>query len=317
MVDVLQDRLIRARAAGASFVQSAVDPPWGLQLPAVTQLAAHAMIRGDGWIWLGDRSGAIELRAGDLALVRGDQVHHLTSGPDAAYIHFEDFRRQTADSPPDHRSSTNLFLCGTYGFAGDVGRGLVEALPPILHLRPRPGDRLRTAAELLSLELADPQPGQQTVLDRLLDIVLVQSLRHHFDDPKVAAPGWYAAGAHPHLQKPLQAIHDHPEHPWTVVELARLATVSRATFTREFNDVLGQTPIGYLTDWRMTLARDGLRDGTRSLTEIAHSCGYTTVYAFSAAFSRHHGVPPGRWRATLHPTPPEGPEPRTGVPAPA
>ena len=162
-------------------------------------------------------------------------------------------------------------------------------------MRPGPGQRLRAATELLSAELADPQPGQQTVLDRLLDVLLVHLLREHLDRT-ATPPTWYTGAGHPGLRAPLQAMHEHPGHAWTVPELASLAGVSRATFARTFRQVLGRTPMSYLTDWRMTLARDDLRGGTDTLEAVARRYGYGSPYAFSAAFSRHHGRPPGRWR---------------------
>jgi AraC-like DNA-binding protein len=294
-VDVLQDRLLRARATGATFARSIVDPPWGLRLPADTQLAVHTMVRGDGFLWLDDAAAAVSLRPGDIALVRGGRVHHLAHAPGAACIGLTDFSRAAA-TLGQASASASIFLCGAYRFAGDVGENLVESLPPLLHLRPQPGDRLRVAAELLSLELADERAGQQTVLDRLLDVILVQSLRHHFDDPGTEAPPWYAGGAHPALKNPLQAMHDHPEHPWTVPELARLAGMSRSTFARLFHQVLAQTPMDYLGDLRMSLARDALRETTDTLAVIAQRCGYSSPFAFSAAFTRRHGESPGKWR---------------------
>lgn len=297
-VDVLQDRLLRAHAAGATFAQSTVDPPWGLRLPADTQLAVHVMVRGDGFLWLDNAADAVPLRAGDIALVRGGRVHHLAHTPGAECVSLTDFREASAtrrDSPPP---PANVFLCGAYRFAGDVGENLVTFLPPLLHLRPQPGDRLRVAAELLSLELTDELAGQQTVLDRLLDVVLVQAFRHHFDDPAIDAPAWYVGGAHPALKNPLQAMHEHPEHPWTVPELARIAGISRSTFAKLFSEVLAQTPMSYLSDLRMSLARDALRDTSETLEPIARRCGYTSPFAFSAAFTRHHGESPGRWRSS-------------------
>ena len=89
--------------------------------------------------------------------------------------------------------------------------------------------------------------------------------------------------------------------PWTVGDLARLCNMSRATFARVFRQVLGQAPMQYLTDWRMTLARDLLRAQEATLDEIAVQVGYSSVYAFATAFRRHHGGPPRRWQRELTP----------------
>ena len=106
------------------------------------------------------------------------------------------------------------------------------------------------------------------------------------------APPWFRAAADPRLSPALEAVHSSPGKPWTVDDLARLCAMSRATFARVFQQVLGQAPMQYLTDWRMTLARDLLVAQEATMDEIAAETGYSTVYAFAAAFRRHHGEPP-------------------------
>jgi AraC-like DNA-binding protein len=154
---------------------------------------------------------------------------------------------------------------------------------------------LHDAIDLLSRELATPAPGQQTVLDRLLDVVLVQAIRASFRLGS-HAPRWYQASTDQRLDPVLRAIHTDAAHQWTVPELASLSGLSRPAFARAFQQALGQAPMQYLSEWRMTLARDYLRSGDLSLAQIASRTGYTSPYAFAAAFRRHHGQPPGRWR---------------------
>jgi AraC-like DNA-binding protein len=207
----------------------------------------------------------------------------------------DEFLARNSDDDHAGDPEATVFLCGAYQFAGDVGTQLVEALPPALHLPHADDDPLHDAIGLLSRELAAPAPGQQTVLDRLLDIVLVYALRASFrQSPQ--APRWYQASTDPRLNPALRAIHTDAAHPWSVPELAGLSGLSRAAFARSFQHALGQAPMQYLTEWRMTLARDHLRSGDISLAQIADRTGYTSPYAFAAAFRRHHGQPPGRWR---------------------
>jgi AraC-like DNA-binding protein len=96
-------------------------------------------------------------------------------------------------------------------------------------------------------------------------------------------------------------MHANAGEPWTVDELAKLGNMSRATFARVFQQALGQAPMQYLSDWRMTLARDLLLVQDTTLAEIADRVGYSSVYAFATAFRRHHGEPPGRWRQRVAP----------------
>ena len=294
-MDVLQEHLIRARASGGVFARSVARPPWGVRLPGTIQLSVHAVVRGQAWLWLDASEAAFELTTGDVALVRGGLDHCVADNPTALCLSPDEFRAQHADDANSGDPEATVFLCGAYRFAGDVGSQLIEALPSVLHLPHADDDPLHDAIGLLSSELATSSPGQQTVLDRLLDIVLVHALRSSFrQSPQ--APRWYQASADPRLDTALRAIHTDAVHQWTVPELAALSGLSRAAFARAFQHALGQAPMQYLTEWRMTLARDHLRSGDLSLAQIANRTGYTSVYAFAAAFRRHHGQPPGRWR---------------------
>lgn len=294
-MDVLQAHLVRARASGGVFARSVVRSPWGLRLPGTIQLAVHAVIQGRMWLWL-DRPGSpLELAPGDVALVRGGPDHFVAHRPDAACLPPEQFRARHAEDELAPAHATHVFLCGAYVFAGDVGRGLVEALPPILSLSAAADDPLHNVIGLLSAELAAAAPGQQTVLDRLLDVLLVLAIRACFQRSE-HAPRWYQASADPRLGPALSAMHADAGHAWTVPELAAVGGLSRAAFARIFQLALGQSPMQYLTEWRMTLARDHLRAGELTLAQIGARTGYGSPYAFAAAFRRHHGVPPGQWR---------------------
>ena len=293
-MDVLQAHLARARASGGVFARSVARPPWGLRLPGTIPLTVHAVIQGRVWLWQDPRSPA-ELAPGDVALVRGGPDHFIAHKPNAACLTHEEFRRRHAY---DERASTdgaNVFLCGAYVLSGDIGRGLLEGLPPILALSAAADEPLHDVIGLLSSELATPAPGQQTVLDRLLDVLLVLAIRACFQRGE-NAPRWYQASADPRLGPALSAMHADPARGWTVPELAAISGLSRAAFARNFQLALGQAPIQYLTDWRMTLAREHLRAGELTLMQIATRTGYASPYAFAAAFCRHHGLPPGRWR---------------------
>jgi AraC-like DNA-binding protein len=294
-MDLLQDHLARARASGGVFAQTVTAPPWGLRLSGSIQLALHAVVQGRAWLWLDDPRAAVELAPGELALVRGGPDHHIAHEPAAACLEPADFKaRHAHDEHCDDRRAT-VFLCGAYRFSGDVGEGLLGALPQVLPLSAAVGDPLHDVIAVLSRELAASEPGQQTVLDRLLDILLVLAIRTSFKTSG-SAPRWFQASADPRLSAALQAIHDNAARAWTVPELAAVSGLSRAAFARNFQRALGQAPMQYLTSWRMTLARDYLRAGQPTLAQVAEHTGYASPYAFAAAFRRHHGQPPGLWR---------------------
>jgi AraC-like DNA-binding protein len=192
-----------------------------------------------------------------------------------------------------------MLLCGAYSFEGDVCDSLLEALPPVLRIgggrAARESASLRAALTLLADEVAHDAPGQHAVLDRLLDLLLVFTLRSWFEEAR-EVPRWYRALDDPQLGPVLRLMHEDYGRRWTVAALAAEAGQSRAAFARRFGEVVGATPMGYLTAWRMTVAAELLRDTGRTLSSIAREVGYDNEFAFSAAFRRERGVPPGQFR---------------------
>ena len=301
-MDVLADLLGRAHARGAIFARSTLRAPWGLSFADDTPLSFHAVLEGELYLTLDDGSPPARLLQGDLALVCHDGRYAFTHAPGApAPLHID------ASQPPpgpdgtlelDGTGPVTRVLCGAYRFDGSVCSTLLQALPPLVVVRSSEGDAaLRGALGLLVDELGRTDPGQQTVLDRLLDLLLVYTLRTWFGRDEATTPRWYAALGDSAVGPVLRAMHERPAHPWTVQELAELAGLSRAAFAKRFSAQTGETPLGYLTAWRMTLAADALLKGDRSIAQIAQEVGYANEFAFGAAFKRQLGLPPGRWRA--------------------
>ena len=191
-------------------------------------------------------------------------------------------------------------LCASYHQDPAVTVPLLTLLPDVLHIPARQaGAALDTTLRLLASEISRPQPGAAAVLDRIVDILLIQLLRAWLDtDP---APGraasWLSALTDPVAGSALAVLHAQPGRDWTIPSLAAAIGVSRATLARRFPVQVGYTPAAYLTRWRMDLAAVRLRDTDDTVGTIARSLGYTSEYAFNRAFTRARRIPPGRYRA--------------------
>jgi AraC-like DNA-binding protein len=305
LVDVLTDMLRRSRARGAAFSHSTARGAWGVRFPPATQLAIHGILGGEAFAWTDEPRGARRVLPGDVVLIRGPSQHHMGHVPAADLVPFEG---HPASAPPSGGAlrmefgsgagEETTFFCGAYRFEGDLCAGLLAGLPGLSLVRPRAGSGLRATLDVFAGELLQEGPGQQALLDSLLDVILVQALREQLAADLDAAPAWFRAMADPGVGAALRAIHADPKRDWTVAALAAEASLSRATLARRFTRMLGLGPLGYVTDWRMALAREQLRAGEASLAAIARSLGYASEFSFAAAFKRHHGVAPGRWRAT-------------------
>jgi AraC-like DNA-binding protein len=298
-VDVLTDLLQRSRARGAVFARTTVYGGWGVRFPAGPLISVHAVVAGEAHLWADAPERASRLVPGDVVLVRESIQFQMAHAPGAECVPFADLatdairrrRLSTGDGPP------TVFFCAAYDFDGDLCRPMLDSLPATFRLRPAAGSTLRATMDLLGREMLHDEPGQQALLDRLLDVALVQMLRELFTAGDLGAPAWFRASGDPHVGAALRALHADPARRWTVADLAAEAALSRSAFARRFTELLGLGPLAYLTDWRMALARERLRDTDDRLAAVARSLGYGSEFAFAAAFKRHHGAAPGRWRA--------------------
>lgn len=304
-MDVLADLLDRSRARGGAFGRTVLAKPWGVRFDLRLPLAVHAVIGGEARVVAG--TDEARLLPGDIALVRGPEPSTLDSCGRPRRLDLGEALTRFATTSralvfPGLPSGE--LVCGAYTFDGDLCRPLLDSLPPIVHLRAGTDTApLRPLIAGLADEVADENPGQQVVLDRYLDLLLVQALRSHFARRDANVPGWYRGLRDEPVSAALRAIHERPAEPWTVEMLAATAQLSRAAFARRFAEVVGQAPQTYVTGWRMQLAKDRLRDPTASLAAVAAEVGYANAYAFAAAFKREVGEPPGRWRTRLDQSP--------------
>jgi AraC-like DNA-binding protein len=150
---------------------------------------------------------------------------------------------------------------------------------------------------LLADEIVKDEPGQEAVLDRLLDLLLIAALRAWFSRPEAVAPAWYRAYGDPVVGPALRLLYNNPDHPWTVASLAAKTGVSRAALARRFTELVGEPPMRFLTEWRIALAADLLREPGATLGAVARQVGYGSAFALSAAFKRERGISPARYRA--------------------
>ncbi|MGW8376265.1 AraC family transcriptional regulator [Streptomyces sp. ODS28] len=296
-----------ARARGGLFHQVLVSPPWAVRVEDGAPLALTAMLRGDGWL-MPAGGAALRLAEGAVAVTRGPDPYVLADAPGtepALVIGPGD----CCMSPEGRdlceelrlgvrswgsRPATTLLLNGTYTPEGELSRPLLDALPPALVLSAGEWD-----ASLLSVAAAEvvrDGPGQQVVLDRLLDLVLVAVLRAWFARPGATVPGWFRAQADPVVGPALRLLHEQPAHAWTVASLAASAGTSRTVLARRFRALTGRPPMAYLTSRRIDLAAQLLRDPATTLTSAARRVGYADAFTLSTAFKRVRGISPAEYR---------------------
>jgi AraC-like DNA-binding protein len=303
-VDTVSAVLDGHRARGAFVLRCTMSPPWAVRIADRAAVALLVVHRGQ--ICVAPSAGPpIRLAPGDAAIVKRAEPYLLADDPatpPSMVIEPGQICRplQPADSPPwpsgDGRGWGNdpegscRFVVGVYELAGQITGRLLHDLPDLLVV---PAAHANAAAiGLLTAEVQRELPGQDLILDRLVDLILIDTLRAWLTQAGDAAPPWWRAQHDPIAGTALQLIHDHPDHAWTLASLAVASGVSRATLARRFTHQLGQPPLAYLTEWRLARAADLLRSTTDTVEHVAHQVGYGNAFAFSTAFKRHYGHSP-------------------------
>ena len=185
---------------------------------------------------------------------------------------------------------------GLCSFASPDAALLISLLPAMVVARGEP--RLATFMQLVGDETRNARPGRDLILERLLEVLLIEALRCGTDT--AAVPSVARGLSDDRLAAALRAIHARPARGWTVADLAAVAAMSRSAFFARFHRIVGMPPMEYLLTWRMALAKRLLRTRELAIEQVAANVGYGSASTFSTAFTRHVGMPPMRYaRATV------------------
>jgi len=285
-----------------------MDPPWSLRIEDHAPLSLVAMVRGEAWV-VPDDAEPSRLGSGDIAIIRGPEPYTFADDPATppqVVIH-PGQRCTTLDGHDlaqamdlgvrtwgNDRDGASVMLIGTYEKHSAISQRLLAALPALAVVEKHTWES--PLIPLLADEIVKDDPGQEVVLDRLLDLLLVASLRVWLARPEAEAPAWYRAHADPVVGKAMGMLQHNPAHPWTVASLAAEIGMSRAALARRFTDLVGEPPMTFLTGWRLALAADLLSEPDLTIGAVAREVGYGSPFALSAAFKRAYGVSPRQHR---------------------
>jgi AraC-like DNA-binding protein len=291
MVDPLAEiiALLRPRAVFSKVISGA--GAWAVRYSAFGEPSFCTMLEGECLLAV-DGQDSFSLVAGDFLLMPATPGFTMSSLAPAvpvlidsrsALVPQNEIRHGRRDGPPEVR-----MLGGYFVFDSPDAGLLVSLLPALLHVRGI--ERLSTLVRLVREESLDEKPGRELVLNRFVEVLLVEALRSNASE--AATPGLLRGLADARLAAAIRHMHGEPAHPWTVGELAKKAALSRSAFFERFSRSVGMPPMAYLLAWRMALAKDLLSREDLVIAEVAERVGYGSASSFSTAFTRHVGQAP-------------------------
>jgi len=311
-VDPLSDVLRAVRLTGAYFYMVEATHPWSVLTveakklvprvhPAAEHLISyHILTSGECWGGVaGDEQ--ILMQAGDAIVFPHGDANLLSSKQsrlaDAMTLKATPERHPNTVLVGGPSSTKATFVCGFLGCDLRPFNPLLSALPRQLIARGGPGDWLSEFPRHALAESRDPKPGSETMLTRMAELMFVEVLRRHVASLGSQETGWLAGLADDVVGPALRALHERPEHAWTLPDLARAVGASRTVLIERFSSVIGIPPMQYLTQWRLQLAADQLARGSAKVAAIGARVGYESEAAFSRAFKRATGQSPSAWRS--------------------
>jgi AraC-like DNA-binding protein len=297
-MDLLSGVLKELRLDSAAYRVLELHAPWRLRFDGGLR-GVHVVVEGRCVLELDDGPGR-DLQAGDLVVLPRADSHVLRSagrgrGPELSSLALA----RAAAGTRVHVGGAGepaVIVCGAF-FFGDEDHPAVAGFPRCIHVPGRSGSAppwLAGLTDALTAEAREAGPGSDVVMARLSDALVTRALRHHAETAD--GPGWLRALGDPPLAAVLAAVHADLAAPWSLPSLARTAGLSRAAFAARFTATIGQPPMQYVHGCRIRRAMTLLRGGDATAAAVASRVGYGSESAFSAAFVRYAGMPPGEYR---------------------
>jgi AraC-like DNA-binding protein len=321
--DVLGDLLSRVRLGGAIFLRGEYTQPWAYESPPPEHLAMllgpraerlvlmHLVAEGSCWIRVSSGSELL-VNAGEVIVLPYGEQHIMGSAADVSPVPIGSLMTP----PPWNRMPVlrhggggggTSVVCGYLHSSDPMFDPVVRALPPLFSVQPPTGPTSTWMAASIQYALdatREPQTPAPGATLRLLELLFQEVLRIYMANGAAELRGWLAALHDPIVGPALQKLHAAPNHKWTTDELAEQVFCSRSSLNDRFSRLLGRPPMSYLSDWRLRLASNLLRETSASVAAVALQVGYESEEAFNRAFKRLYGKPPAQWRqAAFQPTP--------------
>ena len=302
--DPLDETLHMLRLTGTLYCRGEFTAPWAIEIPKLDEVMTFMVVTsGSCWLQL-EGSEPRHLLRGSLALIPHGRPHIASSDPSVPAEPLFDLPVEKVSERYEimrHGGGGELArtMYGVVRFDAVAAQHLIKLLPEVIQIDGWDDDAggwLQSTLRFIASEAAALKPGGETVITRLSDVVVIQAIRSWLDKAPEADRGWLAALRDRQIGHALALMHKAPGVEWSVASLSQEIGMSRSGFSARFTEMVGLSPVRYLTEWRMQLARTQLLDGTEPLSAISAGLGYQSEAAFCRAFKRVFDVSPGSLR---------------------
>jgi AraC-like DNA-binding protein len=302
-MDPLSEVFGSMRIQDAIYTRLEATAPWGFHYTGDTapRIRFGLMVRGSALLKFKNHRQVISLSAGDVFIfILNDDAFTMVDHPRSAVADYRELRKLEVDCVIHYGGggAPTTLVSGSFGMSAFEAPLISTILPRHLHLRldQNRSHAFQSVLDLLAAETAQPGIASSRLISCLYESLFVYAIRAYATSSAAPPKGWLAAMSDKHLSKAVQVMHAGFDRSWSVASLAREARMSRSAFALKFRTVLGQTPLEYLTRWRMYKAGAMIRSNNMSFTEVASAIGYGSESSFSRVFKREMGVAPREYQ---------------------
>ncbi len=298
-MDALSDVLDSLKLKGVVYQKTRFTAPWGVSIGKDQYSQFWRLLKGTCFIKVPGED-PIKMNEGDFIFVPLGGAHQIMGKPDSACIPAPKFVESLRSGNPMFQGDEDetILIGGHFEFTSTVIHPFVHSLPKVIKINSGQNEIrmwLEQAATFMNAELSTPRAGSQVILGRLAEVVFMLIIRAYIEEADVAQ-GFLRAFKDPRISASLNCMHTAPEKEWTLSQLASAAGMSRSLYCKEFKTLLGETPLSYLTNWRILKAKEILLASRENISEIAERVGYQSEAAFNRLFKSKVGETPASYR---------------------
>ncbi len=276
--------------------------PWGIEMPLMDNcMMFHLVINGNAHLCVNNEK--YELNSGEYVLLPRGEGHILSCGTSSFHTNLADLPIEIINDRYERLKfggggNKTEMLCGAIVFKHPLTLRLLDMLPSSILVKRESArySELKSIIELLESETSNSEDGSAGAISRLADLLVITSLREYIENNDTEELGWVGALEDSRISKAIELVHQQPARHWNLEDLSSEVGMSRTSFTTEFKRLVGNSPMEYLTEWRMSLAYGDLQNTKASILQIALDYGYQSESAFSRAFKRIIGHSPSTIR---------------------
>jgi len=302
-MDILSDILKGANFSSAVYFKTGLTAPWGMKMGESGVAQFHLIVRGRCFVKARHDENHDVLYGGDIVVFPRGHAHWLADHPRSKKVSGQEMLHSISlnrnDEIADPNKDKTTLICGHFEW-NQLDHPFFNELPNMIRLSVT-SEQSKTFQGIVNLiidEKGNDQPGEELVVNRLAEVLFIEILRLYAKN-KIKEPCFLQALTDPEIKSALAMIHSDPALNWTLTSLARDVGLSRTLFANRFRNTIGQTPIDYLTNWRMIKAKELLRSTNNPISQVAGMVGYVSEVTFHRVFKSRFDTTPGAYRKSI------------------